>query len=111
TKAIFIYDSVVCRHQNEGKKYFQTEKIVYTIDKDLQQEVLYYLFDLNRMTLLEQEMVANAANLFSASINHRKDLPQFFSYDISFTDWSFKWNHFQKLKEKIKTTAKTVTHN
>ena len=111
TKAIFIYDSVACRHQNEGKKYFQTEKTIYTIDKDLQQEVLYYLFDLNRMTFLEQEMVTNAANLFSASINHRKDIPPLFNYDISFIFCYFKWNHFQKLKEKIKTTAKTVTHN
>ena len=99
----FIYDSVVCRYNNEGKKYFQTEKSVYTINKSLQQEIIYYLFDLNRMTLLEQEMMANAANSYQAYIKNGSDLPLLLNYQISFIDWSFSWNHFQRLKKKIQT--------
>ena len=108
TKVTFIYDSVVCRYNNEGKKYFQTEKSVYTINKSLQQEIIYYLFDLNRMTLLEQEMMANAANSYQAYIKNGSDLPLLLNYQISFIDWSFSWNHFQRLKKKIQTNANNV---
>ncbi len=105
TKVTFIYDSVVCRYNNEGKKYFQTEKTVYIIDKNLQQEIIYYLFDINRMTLLDQEMMANAANSYEVYIKSGSDLPLLFNYQISFIDWSFSWNHFQRLKKKIKTNV------
>ena len=108
TKVIFVYDSVVCRYKNEGKKYFQTEKSVYTINKSLQQEIIYYLFDLNRMTLLDQEMLANAANSYQAYIKSGSDLPLLLEYEISFIDWSFRWNHFQTLKKKIQTNANNV---
>ena len=108
TKVIFVYDSVVCRYKNEGKKYFQTEKSVYTINKSLQQEIIYYLFDLNRMTLLDQEMLANAANSYQAYIKSGSDLPLLLEYEISFIDWSFRWNHFQTLKKKILTNANNV---
>ena len=82
TKVTFVYDSVVCRYNNEGKKYFQTEKSVYTINKSLQQEIIYYLFDLNRMTLLYQEMLANAANSYKAYIKSGSDLPLLIEYEI-----------------------------
>ena len=84
TKVTFIYDSVVCRYNNEGKKYFQTEKTIYTIDKNLQQEVIYFLFDINRMTLLNQEMMANAANSYKVYIKSGYDLPLPFNFQISF---------------------------
>ncbi|MFI2744335.1 hypothetical protein ACG2LH_16490 [Zhouia sp. PK063] len=105
TKVTFTYDSVACRYKNEGKKYFQTEKTTYTIDKNLQQEVIYYLFDINRMTLLNQKVGSNAANSYEVYIKSSSDLPLLFNLQISFIDWSFNWDHFQKLKNKIKTNA------
>lgn len=105
TKAIFVYDSVDCRFQNEGKKYFRTENTVFIINENLQQEIIYYLFDLNRMAFLEQEMYSNAANGFSAFIKQGLDIPQLFNYGISFYDLSFNWNHFDRLRYKIETTA------
>lgn len=107
TKAIFIKDSVVCRFKNQGKKYFRVENSVFTIEKNLQQEISNYLLDLNRMTFMEQVMYANAANSYSANIKSGAGgIPKLFNYNISFYDLSFKWDHFERLRDKIKKGSK-----
>lgn len=100
TKAMYIRDSVACRYNNMGRKYFPIEKTTFILRKSLQQEVIYYLLDLNRMSFLDMEMNTNSANSYAAFIKDGSRLPLQTRYQVSLLDPSFSWNHFEMLIKK-----------
>ena len=97
-----IKDSVVCRYDENGQKFFRVEDKTYSLSKSGEKAVVDYLELLLRYTLKEKEWYANAAGYFSATINRGKYMKDF-SVDVF--DSEMEWIYFDLLKNEIKTTA------
>ncbi len=102
-ECIIITDTVSCRYDKNGKKYFRISQEKYQLTESSINAIVDYLELLMRYSLKDKEWHANVAGYFSAEIIRNVDYRKDFSIDVF--DSEGQWIYFDILKNEIKTTA------
>lgn len=98
-ECLIIKDSVSCRYDINGKKYFRISQEKFRLEESSIDAIVDYIELLMRYSLKDKERHANVAGYFSAEIirnvDYRKDL------SIDLFDSESQWIYFDILKNEI----------